>query len=283
MNTNKKPWLLTVTLAVALNIAAAQAEEIFWYKDLKQATAAAEERNLPLFVDFWADWCAACKIMDEEVYTDAKVIEAFRSKIIGVRVHFDLQQDLARRYEVPALPFLVFTNSYGMPLLYHRGFLEAEDLTKVVEAMPDVAEINRLDRILQEDRNDFNALLRMAETLRAAAFYETSSTYYDRALKRDEAKKDAARRETLLAAMGNNWLELEHGKNAAPIFERCVKEFPQSDRRPDYLLSLGRAYYLDEKNDKARQTLELLIKESANSPAAAQAQKLLAELAVEAR
>ena len=265
--------LLLLLLAVP-----APAEEIFWYKDLKPATAIAAEKDLPLFVDFWADWCAACKIMDEDVYTDPKVIEAFRSKIVGVRLHFDLQQELVRKYNVPALPFLVFTNSYGMPLLYHRGFLEAEDLTKVIQAMPDIAELNRLDRILQEDKNDFATLVKMAETLRAAAFYETSSTYYDRALKRPEAKQDAARHEAMLAALGTNWLELEHGKNAAPVFERCLKEFPQSARKPDYLLSLGRAYALDERTDKARKAYQSVIKDYPRSPAAAQARTLLAAL-----
>jgi tetratricopeptide (TPR) repeat protein len=274
----KKSVLIGSAVIALLSTLPAHAEEIFWYKDLKQATEAAAQKDLPLFVDFWADWCAACKIMDEEVYTDANIIEAFRTKIIGVRVHFDLQQELARKYNVPALPFLVFTNSYGMPLLYHRGFLEAEDLQKVIDAMPDVAEINRLDRILREDKNHFDALLKMGETLRNAGFYETSSTYYDRALKHNQAKKDAALREGLLSAMGSNWLELQHGKNAAPVFERCVKEFPQSARKADYLLSLGRAYAFDEKTDKARKAFESVIKDFPQSAAAAQAQKLLGEL-----
>src|SRR3990172_9517741 len=141
-------------LAVMMPVGAAE-EGIYWFKDLKQASEAAQKNDLPMFIDFWADWCAACKVMDADVYTDPKVIEVFKNKIVGVRLHFDLQQELARNYNVTALPYLVFTNSYGTPLLYHRGFLEAEDLTKVADAMPPLSEINRLDRILKEDKNHF--------------------------------------------------------------------------------------------------------------------------------
>jgi thioredoxin-like negative regulator of GroEL len=276
MHTLRNVQILVASALLAVLLGnAAHAEEIFWYKDLKQASEVAVRNHLPMFVDFWADWCAACKIMDEDVYTDAKVIEAFRSRIIGVRVHFDLQQELARKYDVPALPFLVFTNSYGTPLLYHRGFLEAEDLAKVIEAMPDISEINRLDRILQEDKNHFEALVEMGEILRSAGFYETSSTYYERALKRDDARKDSARREGILLALGFNWLALQDGKEAAQALERCRKEFPKSTRLPEILLGLGKAYTLDEKPDKAQSALHAVIAEFPQSAAAAQARELL--------
>jgi thioredoxin-like negative regulator of GroEL len=269
---------LFVLLALLTYGSSAGAAEISWYKDLKQASEAAQKNNLPLFIDFWADWCAPCKIMDAEVYTDPKVIETFHGKIIGVRLHFDLQPDMVRRYNVPAIPFLVFTNSYGTPLVYHRGFLEAEDLTKVVEAMPPLAEINELDRRLQKDRNDFESLFAMAQLLRESGFFESSTIYYDRASKHRAARADAARRETILFEMASNSLELQDGKRAAEALERCLKDFPKSTRRPDFLLGLGRAYALDEKPDRARRSLNSVIAEYPQSPAASQAAALLKSL-----
>ncbi|HEY7617251.1 MAG TPA: thioredoxin family protein [Terriglobales bacterium] len=278
--TLRRPAALALVLTLlSLAHAPARAEEgISWFKDLKQASEAAQQANLPMFVDFWADWCAACKVMDADVYTDHKVIEAFKSKIIGVRIHFDLQQELARKYNVPALPFLVFTNSYGTPLLYHRGFLEAEDLSKVVDAMPALSEINRLDRILQEDKDHFESLVAMGDTLRTASFYETSSAYYDRALKRNEARKDASRREAILFAAGSNWLALQDGKKAAEIFERCLKDFPKSQNRPDYLLGLGQAYLLDENKKKAQQSFDTLLSQFPESEASRKAREVMKSL-----
>ena len=270
-----RPLLVLLVLLAGVRHADA---DIHWYKDLKEASAVAQKNNLPMFIDFWADWCGVCKIMDAEVYTDPKVIKAFEANVVGVRLHFDLQPDMARKYNVPALPFLVWTNSYGTPLAYHRGLLEAEDLGRVLEAMPDLAEINRLDRNLQKDKNNLADLLNLGHSLRESGFYETSSTYFERALKQKAAKGDAAMRESVLFDMGQNALQIEDGKSAAATFEQSVKEFPKSSRMPDVLLGLGKAYALDDKADKARKSLNAVIADYPDSAAAAEARSLLKTL-----
>ena len=72
--------VLTLTVAVWLAWSAAapraQADEIYWFKDLEKASEAALKENKIMMVDFWADWCAACKVMDEDVYPDAEVHRA---------------------------------------------------------------------------------------------------------------------------------------------------------------------------------------------------------------
>lgn len=264
-------------LAAFITIAPGRAfAEIRWYDNLQAASEAAQKANLPIFVDFWADWCEACKVMDADVYTDRRVIRAFEGKIVGVRLHYDLQADLARKYGVPALPYLLFTNSYGTPLMHHRGLLEAEDLAKVIDAMPPLAEINRLDRALQKDKNDFPSLLAMGRALRDAGFYESSNTYLERAAGHRLAKSDGSTREAVLYDMARNSLALQgQGTRAADTLEKLIKEFPQSPRRPEFLVALGRAYLLNEKTGKARETLTSVIKDYPGSAAASEAKTLL--------
>lgn len=269
-----------LALVSLVTIASGRASgEIHWYDNLKAASEAAQKANLPMFVDFWADWCEACKVMDADVYTDRRVIRAFEGRIIGVRLHYDLQADLARKYGVPALPYLLFTNSYGTPLMHHRGLLEAEDLAKVIEALPPLAEINRLDRALQQDKNDFPSLVAMGRALRDAGFYESSNTYLERAVGHRLARNDAATREALLYDMARNSLTLQgEGTRAAETLEKLLKEFPQSPRRPDFLVALGRAYLMNDKTDKARQALTSVINDYPRSAAAAEARTLLGSL-----
>lgn len=268
-----------VWLIVAYPAARAQSVAIHWYKDLGQASAAAQKNNQPMMIDFWADWCAPCKLMDKEVYADPALLAAFGQKLIGVRIHFDLQPEIARRYNVPALPYLVFTDSYGTELMHQRGLIAAGDLTAVVQALPaDISEINRLDRILQQDKEDFTGLLEMGNVLRASGFYSSSNAYYARALKQAGVKKDAPHREQILYSMALNWVALEDGKSAANALERCVQEFPQSSRRAEMLLGLGKAYALDVKKEKARKSWNSVIAEFPQSDAARQARALLQSL-----
>jgi thioredoxin-like negative regulator of GroEL len=252
----------------------AAAEQIVWYKDLKQARAAAEKAGLPMFIDFWAEWCAACKAMDEHVYTNPNVIAVFRSKIIGVRLHFDLHRDLARTYNAGALPHLVFTNSLGMPLVAHRGFLDAADLASVVNALPPIGEINRLDRQLRQNRDSFADLLAMARVLRASGFFETSAAYYDRASKHAGARADAALRQVILYESALSVLELRDGVRAAALLEQAFKQRPSTVGDADFLLALGRAHVLTGRHDKARQALETLLRHYPQSPAAGKARSM---------
>jgi thiol-disulfide isomerase/thioredoxin len=271
--------LATLLVTLGATRAHAQDAEIRWFKDLAQASEVAQKTNQPMMIDFWADWCGPCKIMDAEVYKNPALVAAFGQKMIGVRIHFDLQPDMVKKFNVPALPYLVFTNSYGTELMHQRGLIEASDLTAVVKAMPgDVTEFNRLDRILQEDKDDFKALGGMAAALRGSGFYGSSNAYFARALKQDAAKKDLAARESMLFTMALNSLELQDGKTAAENLEKCLKEFPKSAQRAELLVGLGKAYALDEKKDKARKSLNSVIAEFPQSPAATKAQELLKTL-----
>jgi thioredoxin-related protein len=256
-----------------------QAADIFWYKDMQKASEAALKENKVMMVDFWADWCAACKVMDEDVYPDPEVIATINESVIAVRIHYDLQQELARKYGIPALPFMLFTNSYGTKLFYHRGILEKENLVMVLKALPkNVSEINRLDRGLQEDTNDAESLMAMGAEMRKTGFYESSSDYYTRALKQNALKKDAAKRDAALFEMGKNALQLQNGKVASETFEKCLKEFPKSANRATYLLGAAQGYALDEKKDKARKSLSIVVSEFPQSESAAKAQELLKQL-----
>ena len=222
--------------------AIAQDSAIQWFKDLQQASSVARKADKPMMIEFWADWCTPCKIMETEVYSDARVSTALREKMVAVRIHFDLQKDLVRQYNVEAIPNIIFTNSWGTELVRHRGIIEADDLAAVIDALPsNVSEFNRLDSIIHEDKNNFAALRDMAAKLRAAGLYQSSNEFYRKAGNRNEAKKDPVQREAILLGMGLNFLDLREGKEAATIFERCLKEFPKSGNHERYTTELARA------------------------------------------
>lgn len=270
-----RSMLVALVLLFAGAIVEARAEGIAWHTDLKQASAAAQKANLPLFIDFWAEWCAPCKAMDAHVYTNPAVIDVFKRRIVGVRLHFDLHRDLARTYNVGALPHLVVANSHGMPLVFHRGYLGAGDLASVVNAIPPLREINDLDLRLRKDRNNFADLLGMARALRTAGFFDAGNAYYDRALRHDGARGNAVVRQAILYETALNWIELNDGIRASALLEKSLKERPESTADPEVLLALGRAYALSGRADRARHSFEAIVRYYPQSATAAKARALI--------
>jgi thioredoxin-related protein len=266
--------------AVISFAAAADNDPVHWYNDVQQASSAARESNRPMVLDFWADWCAACRVMESDVYTSNEFIEATKH-LTPVRIDFDKQQELARKYNITGLPTILFTDSYGTELLRLTGYISAKAFNDVIHALPaDVSEFNRLTRVLATDKNNFEALQGMGKNLRAAGLYLSSNEYYSKAVGRPEAKTNADSREEMLTAIGLNFLELKQSKQAADAFDKCLKEFPASSRRPEWTLNLGKAYALGEKKDKAKAKtiLESLIRENAGGAQSEEAKKLIATL-----
>jgi thioredoxin-like negative regulator of GroEL len=278
-------WKKLELLAILLGLAAqpliskpAPPEDVHWYSTLDEAMVAAKESSRPMFVDFWADWCAACKVMDKEAYTEPAFAEAARH-FVAVRVNYDKKTALARKYNVSELPTLLFTDSYGTELFRHTGYLDGRLLTEVLHSLPsEITEINRLDGILIQNKSDFDALKKMGAELRAASLFVASNDYYVRALDTKEAKAAAADREPILAAMGANWLELKDGKQAADTFEKCLKDGSSGPQSNACALGLGNAYALSNKKDKAKTIFEQLVRDHPGTPESQQAQALLKSL-----
>lgn len=274
-------WSAGILFLLLACLGQAQSGTIEWYKDLDRASSVARESSKPMLLDFWADWCAPCRIMEKEVYSDPAIVEAASKKFLPVQLDFDRRQDLAWKYGIEGLPTIVFTDSYGEELFRHTGILDAKTLAELLRALPaDVSEVNRLRQILVKDKNNFAALSELGTNLRAASLFRLSNEYYGRSLRTDPGKRDPAQRENILTAMGLSHIELREARQAAQIFEQCLKEFPRSENTPVFLLSLGQSYALGgtKEKAKARKPLETLVQQYPNSEAAERATALLGTL-----
>ena len=88
------------------------------------------QSDLPVFVDFYADWCGPCKMMSPVI---DKLAEEYEGKIKVGKVNVDENGDLAVRYGIMSIPNMIF-------------FKNGEVADRVVGAIPKPAMKDKFEK-----------------------------------------------------------------------------------------------------------------------------------------
>jgi protein disulfide-isomerase len=87
--------------------------------------------NLPVLVDFYADWCGPCQMMSPIV---EQVNAQLKQQLRVVKINTDKYPQLASQHHIHALPTLVLFKQ-GKPIDRIEGVMPADDLIQHLEAL----------------------------------------------------------------------------------------------------------------------------------------------------
>lgn len=63
------------------------------------------QSDIPVLVDFWAEWCAPCKIVEPELI---KLKESLQEKLKVVKCNVDKNNKIPAKYGIMSIPTLLF-------------------------------------------------------------------------------------------------------------------------------------------------------------------------------
>ncbi len=85
--------------------------------------------DIPVLVDFYADWCGPCKMMMPVV---EKMAELYDGKVKVGKVNSDEENQLAAKYNIMSIPsFLIFKN--GEVINSAMGAMSSDALAKLLD------------------------------------------------------------------------------------------------------------------------------------------------------
>jgi thiol:disulfide interchange protein DsbD len=108
---------------------------------LDDVLASARAARRPVMIDFSAEWCAACRLLDRNALTAPEVILQ-ASRFVTIRIDVsDLDEAtdlLAKRFDVRELPTVAFVSSQGTLLGSSniRGVVDASTLARRLRTIP---------------------------------------------------------------------------------------------------------------------------------------------------
>jgi thioredoxin-related protein len=128
--------ILLLAVLVSVAVAGEESEEKFrsitWlgYND---ALAKARDFDKPVYLHFTAKWCKWCVKMQDETYTDPRVIRFMSENFYAVMIDTEKNPALARKFGVSGLPTLWFLDSHGQGLTSVDGYMTPDTLLRILE------------------------------------------------------------------------------------------------------------------------------------------------------
>jgi thioredoxin-like negative regulator of GroEL len=288
--------LLALLAAPTGKAPARPAAGVTWESGYNAAVEKAKAAGKPVMIDFWAEWCGYCHLLDKTTYRDPAVVTR-TANFVSVKINTEGSSEetlIASRFLIGSLPTIVFATPGGRPILRLNGYLPpprfAVALAEVAKRAPLVMNPEAtLDKDPQNPEalttlglHMFGELSRMLQDEGAGRMskqmFEDTKDLLTRAYRVDQ-DRPALDRKSVRVALGT-----VHGYGGKfPESEAMLKEaiaLSPADATLDARanVKLGQIYAAEKKNELARQTFRKVLKLYPQSAEAQEAQEYLDQL-----
>ena len=139
------PWLKSLVATACLVLAAfwlttwtLRGPGVSWQPYAEETLSRAAAQKKPVIIDFYADWCAPCRELDEKTFSDPAVrslLESYARFKVDLTKSTDANQELVANYGVLGVPTVIVLAG-GEEVFRITGFEPPEQFLKRLESVP---------------------------------------------------------------------------------------------------------------------------------------------------
>ena len=129
-----RPMMTLVALFVVLLLGSAQPAAA-WSVDLEASLKEAQAQNKMLLIDFYAEWCRFCTMMNTEVFQKKAFQELVADHFVLVSIDADQQRDIVQKYQVQGFPTVVFLDPAGEEIRRIVGYRTRDDFFAAIRSI----------------------------------------------------------------------------------------------------------------------------------------------------
>jgi thiol:disulfide interchange protein len=118
-------------LSVGLPSGVAVSQEIQWHS-FNAGMARGKFEKKKVFIHFYADWCAVCKVMEKSTFKDPVVIASLNDNFIPIKVNADREVQTASLFQVKGIPDNWFIGEDGEIIGHRPGYIPPDQLKNIL-------------------------------------------------------------------------------------------------------------------------------------------------------